>query len=156
MLDSACRTGFGKPLPEAPIGLFQTEAAEHVGDPFLIVDPGRDGGEELHAERGRRKMAGKAPRRSRYDELHDKYHKILTTKAGTRYEQLAALVFKALESKNAVIHDMELAGEDPQVKHQIDVTVEIAGKTRRAIIECKDFDISGERSDSISSATSAR
>src|SRR5262249_1709328 len=67
--------------------------------------------------------------RSRYDELHDKYHKILTTKAGTRYEQLAALVFKALQDKNAVIHDMELAGEDPEVKHQIDVTVEIAGNT---------------------------
>jgi hypothetical protein len=40
---------------------------------------------------------------------------------------------------------MELAGEHPEVKHQIDVTVEIAGKTRRVIIECKDFDISGEK-----------
>jgi hypothetical protein len=81
--------------------------------------------------------------RSRYDELHDKYHQILTTKAGTRYERLAALVFKALEEKNAVIHDLKLAGEDPGVKHQIDVTVEVAGTKKRVLIECKDFDVSG-------------
>ena len=88
-------------------------------------------------------MAKKTPRRSRYDELHDKYHRILTTKAGTRYERLAAMVFKALEDKNAVIHDFDLAGKDPDVKQQIDVTVEVAGVTKRIVIECKDFDISG-------------
>jgi hypothetical protein len=81
--------------------------------------------------------------RSRYDELHDKYHKVLTTKSGTRYERLAALVFKTLEDKNAIIHDMKLAGEDPEVKHQIDVTIEIEGVPKRKFIECKDFDISG-------------
>ncbi|WP_185975151.1 restriction endonuclease [Mesorhizobium sp. WSM4310] len=84
----------------------------------------------------------KPPARSRYDELHDKYHTILTTKAGTRYERLAALVFKALEDRSVVIHDMELTGEDPEVKHQIDVSLEVAGSTRRIIVECKDFDIS--------------
>lgn len=83
--------------------------------------------------------------RSRYDGLHDKYHQILTTKAGTRYERLAALVFKTLEEKNAVIHDLRLAGVDPDVKHQIDVTVEIAGKKKRVLVECKDFDVSGEK-----------
>ena len=88
-------------------------------------------------------MAKKKPNRSRYDELHDKYHKILTTKAGTRYERLAALVFKALEEHNAVIHDMALTGENPDVKHQIDVTVDTAGAMRRIVIECKDFDIAG-------------
>ena len=36
-------------------------------------------------------MNKKPPERSRYDELHDKYHTILTTKAGTRYERLAAI-----------------------------------------------------------------
>jgi hypothetical protein len=90
-------------------------------------------------------MAKGPPSRSRYDELHDKYHLILTTKAGTRYERLAAMVFKALEDRDAVIHDLELAGDDPEVKHQIDVTIEIAGATRRVVIECKDFDISGEK-----------
>jgi hypothetical protein len=90
-------------------------------------------------------MAKQPPSRSHYDELHDKYIKILTTKAGTRYERLAAMVFKTLENKNAVIHDLELTGEDPEVKHQIDVTVEIGGTRRRVVIECKDFDISGEK-----------
>jgi hypothetical protein len=32
--------------------------------------------------------------RSRYDDLNDKYHALLSTKAGTRYERLAAIVFK--------------------------------------------------------------
>src|ERR1700740_2417596 len=90
-------------------------------------------------------MTKKPPRRSRYDDLHDKYHRILTTKAGTRYERLAAMVFKALEDRNVVIHDLELPGDDPEVKHQIDVTIEIGGVTKRVIIECKDFDISEEK-----------
>jgi hypothetical protein len=66
-------------------------------------------------------------------------------KTGTRYERLAALVFKTLEEKHAVIHDMKLAGDDSDVKHQIDVTVEIADAKRRVVIECKDFDISRAR-----------
>jgi hypothetical protein len=84
-------------------------------------------------------------RGSRYDELHDKYHKILTTKAGTRYERLAAMVFKSLEEKNVVIHDLKLAGEDPKVKHQIDVTIDVDGQRKRWIVECKDFDIADEK-----------
>jgi hypothetical protein len=82
--------------------------------------------------------------RSRYDELHDRYHAILTTKAGTRYERLAALVFKILETRNVVIHDLKLIG-DSTVAHQIDVSIEVDGKQRRLIIECKDFDISGQK-----------
>ena len=77
-------------------------------------------------------MSQKTPRRSRYDALHDKYHQILTTKAGTRYERLAALVFKVLEDKNVVVHDLKLAGEDTDVKHQIDVSIESASVTKRA------------------------
>jgi hypothetical protein len=56
--------------------------------------------------------------RSRYDELHDRYHAILTTKAGTRYERLAALVVKILENRNVVIHDLKLLG-DPSVAHHM-------------------------------------
>lgn len=80
-------------------------------------------------------------RQSRYDQLLDKYHDILSTKSGTRYEILAALVFKALDDKRVVIHDLKLAGA--AVQHQIDVTVDIAGTTRRTLIECKDYDLSG-------------
>lgn len=84
------------------------------------------------------------PKRSRYDELHDRYNTILTNKAGTRYEILAAFVFKALEELNTVIHDLSLGGES-DVAHQIDVSVETNGVQRRVLIECKDFDISGEK-----------
>lgn len=82
--------------------------------------------------------------RSRYDELHDRYHAILSTKAGTRYEVLAAFVFKALEGKNTVIHDLKLTGSS-DVAHQIDVSIEANGTRRRVLIECKDFDISGDK-----------
>ena len=54
-------------------------------------------------------MANNSPCRSRCDELHDKYHQILTTKVGTRYERLAAMVYKALEDKNVIIHDLSLS-----------------------------------------------
>jgi hypothetical protein len=76
--------------------------------------------------------------------MHDRYHAILTTKAGTRYERLAALVFKILEDRNVVIHDLKLIG-DSSVPHQIDVSIAIDGKQRRVIIECKDFDLSGQK-----------
>ena len=83
--------------------------------------------------------------RSRYDELHDRYHTIATTKSGTRYERLAALVLKALKKEDIIIHDLRLSGCDPDVKHQIDVTVEEPGRrVRRLLIECKDFDSSGK------------
>jgi Restriction endonuclease len=82
--------------------------------------------------------------RSRYDELHDRYHAILTTKGGTRYERLAALVFKILEDRNVVIHDLKLVG-DSSVPHQIDVSIEVGGKRRRVIVECKDFDLSRQK-----------
>jgi hypothetical protein len=82
--------------------------------------------------------------RSKYDELHDRYHELLSSKAGTRYERLAAMVFKILESQNVVIHDLKLIG-DSEVAHQIDVSIEVDGKKRRVIIECKDLDVSGDK-----------
>jgi Restriction endonuclease len=82
--------------------------------------------------------------RSHYDELHDRYHAILTTKAGTRYERLAALVFKTLAERNVVIHDLKLLG-DSTIAHQIDVSIDADSKRRRVLIECKDFDVSGEK-----------
>jgi hypothetical protein len=86
----------------------------------------------------------KVPNRSRYDELHDKYDSILTTKQGTRYERLAAIVFKILEDNNVVIHDVQLRGAS-DVPHQIDVHIERDGRSRHLIIECKDFDISDNK-----------
>jgi len=36
--------------------------------------------------------------RSRYDKLHDQYHRLVSSKTGTRYERLAAVVFKKLDT----------------------------------------------------------
>jgi Restriction endonuclease len=82
--------------------------------------------------------------RSRYDELHDHYYDLLSTKSGTRYERLAAVVFKCLEQSGTVIHDLKLVG-DSGVSHQIDIIIERDGKQQRTILECKDFDISGDK-----------
>jgi len=82
--------------------------------------------------------------RSRYDELHDRFDPIKTGKAGTRYERLTAMVLKALHRENVVIHDMRLIG-DSDVKHQIDVHIEMNGADRQVIIECKDFDLAGDK-----------
>lgn len=82
--------------------------------------------------------------RSRYDELHDRFDPIKTGKAGTRYERLAAMVLKALHQRDVVVHDIGLRGES-DVKHQIDVCVERNGMRRRIIVECKDFDLAGDK-----------
>jgi hypothetical protein len=81
---------------------------------------------------------------SRYDELHDRYFALASTKAGTRYERLAAVVFACLDDTNTVIHDVSLIGSS-EVRHQIDVAVEMNGKKRRVLIETKDFDKRGKR-----------
>jgi hypothetical protein len=84
-------------------------------------------------------------KQSTYDELHDQYQPLLGThRPGIKYERLAALVFKSLENSGAVIHDRKLTG-DSEVKSQIDVIIEDpTGSQRRILIECKDFDISGD------------
>lgn len=81
---------------------------------------------------------------SKYDELHDRYQEIRTTKKGTRYERLAAVVFAALDQANIVIHDLNVIGADSGVAHQIDVHIEQNSRKRRILVECKDFDVSGD------------
>ena len=76
---------------------------------------------------------------SDYDDLFDRFHEIATKKAGTRYEVLTAMVCKTLVENSVVIHDVKLRG-DSNVKHQIDVEVEIDGGKCRRLIECKDYD----------------
>ena len=85
-----------------------------------------------------------AQTRSRYDELHDRFSGGGGEKAGTRYERLAAMVLKHLHQAGAVVHDMRLVGSS-DVKHQIDVVVESQGGRRRLLVECKDFDVSGDK-----------
>lgn len=91
-----------------------------------------------------RKRGRNVTSRSQYDDLHDLYQSTKEKKAGTRYERLTALVLKSLEEQRVVVHDVKLIGETG-VKHQIDVRVEVNGVARRVLVECKDFDVSGEK-----------
>jgi|GEM_PF-746067 len=81
---------------------------------------------------------------SKYDRIHDEYWNATTTKAGTRYERLVACVLKSLRASDVVVHDVRMLG-DSEVKHQIDVEIELVGKRKRVLIECKDFDTSGTK-----------
>lgn len=83
-------------------------------------------------------------KRSRYSELFDRYQKVSTTKPGTKYEILTAFVFKSLCEAGVVVHDIKLIGENNVPPAQIDVCIEVDGTPRRILIECKDFDVSGD------------
>lgn len=83
--------------------------------------------------------------RSRYDDIHDEYFSADIRKSGTRYERLAAAIQKVLAGdESTVIHDCKLRGES-DVAHQIDVTVERASVKKRILVECKDFNVSGDK-----------
>ena len=59
-------------------------------------------------------------------------------KHGTKYERLAALVFKHLRQDDTVTHDVRLRGEGRRTWHQIDVRLAtLEGTTLRAIVECR-------------------
>ena len=80
-----------------------------------------------------------------YDQIHDEYLNGGGNKTGTKYERLMALVVAALNRGSVVVHDVKLRGGDTGVKHQIDVRlVRPAGEQRHLLIECKDFDESGD------------
>src|SRR4051794_28281883 len=57
-------------------------------------------------------------------------------KGGTKYERLAAIVFRQLTGE-ATVHDLRLRGASG-VRHQIDAVIGDAG--RRILIETKDYD----------------
>ena len=59
-------------------------------------------------------------------------------KHGTKYERLAALVFKELNAIDTVTHDVRLRGHGKRTRHQIDVRLTSSnGIELRAIIECR-------------------
>ncbi|MCJ7989315.1 hypothetical protein MUB15_08400 [Priestia sp. OVS21] len=47
---------------------------------------------------------------SRMDLIYDQYVANERLKNGTKYEKLAAIVYKVLENQDVVIHDMRLSG----------------------------------------------
>ncbi|MFF7635624.1 restriction endonuclease [Kitasatospora sp. NPDC008050] len=60
-------------------------------------------------------------------------------KSGTKYERLTAIVFKALDASNAVVHDVTLRGVGKEASHQIDVQLTYGAEQRRILIECKNY-----------------
>lgn len=59
-------------------------------------------------------------------------------KHGTKYERLAARVFKQLRQAETVTHDVRLTGEGRRTRHQIDVRLTApGGQQLRAIVECR-------------------
>lgn len=79
--------------------------------------------------------------------IYDEYVADEKLKHGTKYERLAAIVFKTLMHEHKVVHDLRLGGTGKRTKHQIDVTVERRdGRRLRLIIECRHLFASSRRS----------
>ncbi|MCL1696550.1 restriction endonuclease [Lysinibacillus sp. BPa_S21] len=76
------------------------------------------------------------------DTIYDKHIAEEKLKQGTKYEKLAAIVFKILNQNDVVVHDLTLRGDGKKTGHQIDVTVQNVGSKvlKRILIECKDYD----------------
>ncbi len=60
-------------------------------------------------------------------------------KSGTKYERLTAIVFKALDASNAVVHNVTMRGVGKEASHQIDVQLTSGSGQRRILVECKDY-----------------
>ena len=90
-----------------------------------------------------------AKKRDALDELHDELFSERPQKDGTRYERLAALVFKILDPEAHVVHDRDLPALPPeQSEHQIDVVIERPGKDPvRALVECRHYNEVLEKKD---------
>jgi len=75
------------------------------------------------------------------DPVDDLYTELLADeklKHGTKYERLAALVFKEFNGVEMVTHDVRLRGHGKRTQHQIDVRLTSQDGTElRAIIECR-------------------
>lgn len=82
----------------------------------------------------------------RIDLIYDRHVAAEKLKHGTKYERLAAIVFKTLNRDDTVIHDLRLRGAGKRTAHQIDVTIERGGRRQRLIIECRHLFSSSRRS----------
>jgi Restriction endonuclease len=57
---------------------------------------------------------------------------------GTKYERLAALVYKVMHANADVVHHVILRGTGKRAVHEIDVAVDVGGDRRSMLIECRD------------------
>ncbi len=71
------------------------------------------------------------------DIVYDRFVANEKLQSGTKYERLAAIVFRLL-TEDTVLHDLRLRGE-VGVPHQIDVVVGDDANRRRILIEAKDY-----------------
>jgi len=76
----------------------------------------------------------------RIDNIYDSHIIDEKLKTGTKYERLAAVVYKTFQEDDVIIHDLRLRGEGKTAEHQIDVTIEKQGNRKRILVECKDYD----------------
>jgi hypothetical protein len=53
------------------------------------------------------------------ERIHDRFVAEETLKSGTKYEQLAALVFQVLDRSALIVHDVKLSGPGKEAEHQI-------------------------------------
>lgn len=74
------------------------------------------------------------------EKVYNSYIANEVLKSGTKYERLAAVVYKILEEDSTVIQDLRLRGDGKTAQHQIDVTIEKSGTKKRVLVECKDYD----------------
>lgn len=79
---------------------------------------------------------------AKMDTIYDNHVAMEKLKMGTKYERLAAIVFKILNESDVVVHDLTLRGDGKKTGHQIDVTIQKAGApfSKRVLVECKDYD----------------
>ena len=59
-------------------------------------------------------------------------------KQGTKYERLAALVFKVLDANADVVNQVILRADDKSASHEINVAINYGGQERSMLIECRD------------------
>lgn len=72
--------------------------------------------------------------------IYNRYIADEKLKSGSKFERLAAVVFKLLDEQSTVINDLRLRGEDKKAAHQIDAVIGKEGARKRILVECKDYD----------------
>jgi hypothetical protein len=83
-------------------------------------------------------MNAHVPDLSPIEQIYDRNVASVKLRHGTKYEQLAALVFQVLDADSTVTHDVKLRGDGKETVHQIDVVVTREERSERTVIECRD------------------
>jgi hypothetical protein len=59
-------------------------------------------------------------------------------KEGSKYERLAALIYKVMDANADVVHHVILRASGNESDHEIDVAINADGADRTILIECRD------------------